>query len=284
MGCSSSKEPATKESKPLKTLPSDTVEPAAAAAASSQPKAADTTPTTTTTTAATTTTTAPAMSDDLKHNAPDGDCAVCCEDLTSDNFVEYQASAGSEWLKAPYCEGCIESYFVEKLWQKYMDDLAKADCAAALKRVLTTPPPMNVRDAGFPCGDNGAYGEVYRRQRDCSCDVHLCSLWVLLPRWCECSCDGSFSALCTRKINDKHTTSHTIEFYYHSKKATAPARVKGSLEGDERMAFWAEKKAFMTATEHEEETAKKEKKKEKEASAKEAEAAAEPDAKKHKSS
>jgi predicted GNAT family acetyltransferase len=24
---------------------------------------------------------------------------------------------------------------------------------------------------------------------ECSCDVHLCFLFVLIPRWCECSCD-----------------------------------------------------------------------------------------------
>lgn len=51
-------------------------------------------------------------------------------------------------------------FFFGLQWQKYLDAIAKADCAAALKRVITAPPPENVKDAGLPCKDNGLNEEV----------------------------------------------------------------------------------------------------------------------------
>ena len=36
-------------------------------------------------------------------------------------------------------------------WDKYLENIAKADCAAALRRVLSSPPQINVKDAGLKC-------------------------------------------------------------------------------------------------------------------------------------
>ena len=48
------------------------------------------------------------------------------------------------------------------------------------------------------------------------------------------------------------------KFYFHSDGAEHSAKLKGSLVGKEREAFWAEKKQFLEATEEEEERAKRE--------------------------
>lgn len=95
------------------------------------------------------------------HLTPSGDCVFCCEDLTSENFVEYRARDNGPWLRSLYCQDCIESQFIAKQWSSYLDKIAKADCAAALKRVLSDKPPINVKDAGLPCGDDSPHnGEV----------------------------------------------------------------------------------------------------------------------------
>ena len=62
-------------------------------------------------------------------------------------------SAGP-WLPSLYCQQCLESQFIAQQWQTYLDNIAKADCAAALRRLITKPPPINVKDAGLPCEDN----------------------------------------------------------------------------------------------------------------------------------
>lgn len=153
------------------------------------------------------------------HAEPSGDCVFCCDDFTSENYVEYQAVENGPWLKSIYCQACLEEHFIGGLWQKYLDNIAKADCAAALRRVLSAPPLINVKDPGLPCPDNGNNEEVF-------------------------------------------------QFWYASDKAPHSARLKGSLVGADRDAFWAEKQAFLTATELQEELTKAEAKATKEGEAK----------------
>ena len=150
----------------------------------------------------------PNMSSSL-HADPEGDCTFCCEDLTEENYVEYQAIENGPWLKSQYCQQCIEENFIAKQWDRYLENIAKADCAAALRRVLSSPPQINVKDAGLPCADNGHNDEVF-------------------------------------------------QFWYASDNAVHSAKLKGSLVGAERDAFWSEKQAFLTATELQEELAKAE--------------------------
>jgi len=146
----------------------------------------------------------------VEHKGPAGDCVICCEDLTKANYAEYRAKSDQRWHPAPYCETCI-AQFIQNQWKQYIDAITKADCAAALRRVLAHPPPINVKDAGFPeCKDNGNNDEVH-------------------------------------------------SFWYSSNGKEASAKLKDSLEGEARETFWAEKKAFLTATEHQEELAKKDK-------------------------
>jgi hypothetical protein len=49
-----------------------------------------------------------------------------------------------------------------------------------------------------------------------------------------------------------------FQFWFASDDAVHSAKLKGSLEGAERDAFWAEKQAFLTATELQEEITKQE--------------------------
>ncbi len=69
------------------------------------------------------------------------------------------------WYPAPYCESCLSTYFISGQWQSYLDnvDKASADCAAALRRLLTQPPPLYVKDAGFAkCKQGDVLGEVHQ--------------------------------------------------------------------------------------------------------------------------
>lgn len=94
------------------------------------------------------------------HKEPQGECLICCEDLDSSNYAEYRAHEESEWMVSPYCSNCLESYFKQRQWEQYLDHVHKADCAAALRRILNKPVPTNVRDKGLPCDNEN--GEVYQ--------------------------------------------------------------------------------------------------------------------------
>ena len=61
-------------------------------------------------------------------------------------------SAGP-WLASVYCQQCLDGQFIAQQWQTYLDNISKADCAAALRRLIVKPPPINVKDAGLPCED-----------------------------------------------------------------------------------------------------------------------------------
>jgi hypothetical protein len=87
----------------------------------------------------------------MSHQLPTGDCTFCCDDLVSENYVEYQSVENGPWLRSQYCKDCIETHFISGQWKKYIDSIASADCAAALRRVLSQPPCINVKDAGLPC-------------------------------------------------------------------------------------------------------------------------------------
>lgn len=83
--------------------------------------------------------------------------------MTQDNYAEYKASPNGKWRPSVYCVDCIEQHFINGQWQKYIELIEKADCAAALKRVITTPPPLHVKDAGYKCEEEqNPTGEVYK--------------------------------------------------------------------------------------------------------------------------
>jgi hypothetical protein len=136
------------------------------------------------------------------HQEPNGECIFCCDEFSKENYVEYRGTPTSKWLPSVYCEPCIVEQFINKQWQTYLDNISKADCAAALRRVLSAAPPRHVKDAGLPCEDNET-GEVH-------------------------------------------------EFWFASTNEVRDAKLKDALDGAERDAFWAEKRAFLEGMEQEE--------------------------------
>jgi hypothetical protein len=82
---------------------------------------------------------------------------------------------------------CV-SYLLTLQFKKYVEDVAKSDCRAELRRLLTKGPPVNLKEeVGLPTPDGS--GEVYR-------------LW------------------------------------FSSDKEEHSAKLEGSLEGEERKAWW----------------------------------------------
>jgi hypothetical protein len=94
-----------------------------------------------------------------EHASPSGECIICCSDLDNTNYAEFKGAGVDIWKPSPYCSECIEGFFKAQQWAKYLELFEKADCAAALRRVMSKPPPVTVHDKAF-ASDNNAEGVV----------------------------------------------------------------------------------------------------------------------------
>ncbi|AYV84473.1 MAG: hypothetical protein Hyperionvirus26_28 [Hyperionvirus sp.] len=88
-----------------------------------------------------------------KYFVADCYCKCCYSDITADNYALYKNSASADWLPSSYCKLCLKEMLLNG-WTKFIGLIDKADCAAALKRLIDRPPPINLRDPEcFPNGD-----------------------------------------------------------------------------------------------------------------------------------
>jgi hypothetical protein len=86
------------------------------------------------------------------------ECCVCYTEFDEETTVMFQEKQDSEWKKGAYCYDCTQ-YLIDNNWKKYMDDVEKADCKRSLRNALKCGPPINMRDVGFPCENEG---EVFK--------------------------------------------------------------------------------------------------------------------------
>ena len=79
---------------------------------------------------------------------------ICCSDMDTSNYAEFRMSESDSWFPSPYCSQCIADNFIMKQWSRYLELVHKADCAAALRRLLSKPVPTHVSDRGFASDEN----------------------------------------------------------------------------------------------------------------------------------
>jgi hypothetical protein len=87
------------------------------------------------------------------HQSPAGECVVCYEDLTADNYVEYRVGPTAPWLPAKFCQECLQTVLDTK-FEAYMTGVASSTCEAELRRYMLKGPPIYIEDpTGFPVAD-----------------------------------------------------------------------------------------------------------------------------------
>ena len=88
------------------------------------------------------------------------ECTACFGQIDSSNYVLYKDDIFKDWITCGYCLECVE-YMLQHSWESFVDQVIKADCLAALTKLLARPPPTNFRDGvGVPC--NNETGEVVK--------------------------------------------------------------------------------------------------------------------------
>jgi hypothetical protein len=106
----------------------------------------------------------------MSHSAPSSGstCACCWDDLSNENYVEYQPQSSSAeetanggWLPAGFCENCTE-HLLRTQFPLWTEALAKSTCLAEQRRLLKRGPPVNLRDdKALPCPENGEVAKLW---------------------------------------------------------------------------------------------------------------------------
>jgi hypothetical protein len=77
-------------------------------------------------------------------------CLVTYEDITEENYVEYQVYPSLKWKPALF-EQCVVEQMLNDMFQQYIDRVKKTDCQAELRRLLEKGPPIYISDEhGLP--------------------------------------------------------------------------------------------------------------------------------------
>mmetsp|Transcript_19750 Transcript_19750/g.31631 ORF Transcript_19750/g.31631 Transcript_19750/m.31631 type:complete len:169 (-) Transcript_19750:214-720(-) len=102
------------------------------------------------------------------HGKPEegAECLATYEDLDETNYVEYQTMPSGKWHAAKFNEDVTQTFLREN-WANYLRDVAKAaaDCAAAVRRIVTKGPPMWLEDKhGYPVPEG---------------DTHISAVWYM---------------------------------------------------------------------------------------------------------
>ncbi|EGD75536.1 hypothetical protein PTSG_06606 [Salpingoeca rosetta] len=160
------------------------------------------------------------------HQEPkEGAACMCCfdelrnkvgsegEDEEPINYVEYRTSPSSPWKPSGYCEDCLRHLMSIK-FNKFLDDVKKADCGRSLRNLLLAGPPLYMKDAtALPVDDdeddNG-------------------------PKKANDDDDGDEES----KPAAQAATKEVTELWFASSDSEAPAKVDNAVEGTERSKLW----------------------------------------------
>jgi hypothetical protein len=162
-----------------------------------------------------------------QHEAPpEGwECLVTYEDITAENYVEYQGYPSLRWRPARMEQSVVEQ-LLQTQFHTYIERVKKTDCQAELKRLLASGPPIFVSDAqGLPLADKEAEGDNGGSTND----------------------DGTAAASATTTAGDDGTTedTHIVQLWFASDNQERSAKLDGAVEGPERERLWQELRQFI---------------------------------------
>jgi hypothetical protein len=92
----------------------------------------------------------------------DWECLVTMEDITDDNYVEYQSMPSGLWRPAKIEQSVVE-HLLRTQFDDYVTKVRQSDCQAELRRLLASGPPRYISDPhGLPVPES---------------ETHIAQLW-----------------------------------------------------------------------------------------------------------
>eukprot|EP01068_Selenidium_serpulae_P019581 Selendium_serpulae@DN6891_c0_g1_i1.p1 len=104
-----------------------------------------------------------AAGSDKPHGEPpaQAECLVCFDDMTAENYLEYQTHANSDWHPSLMCSDCV-GHVQGSQFHRYVKDLEKVNCAAQHRRMVEKGPPINLHDKlSFPVAEGGEIHQLW---------------------------------------------------------------------------------------------------------------------------
>ena len=117
----------------------------------------------------------------------DMECLVSMEDITEENYVEYQIHPTGEW-KSSFLSQPIIEHLLQTQFNAYMERIQSSDCQAELKRLLQQGPPIYISDPyGLPLepppsDDEAGTGSNKTGSSTINSDKHVMNLWYASDR------------------------------------------------------------------------------------------------------
>jgi hypothetical protein len=68
-------------------------------------------------------------------------CGICFDEISNDTIVFFHIN--NQKSQSKFCYNCIQ-YMLEDLFNKYINDIADADCEKSLFNALSEPIPLNL--------------------------------------------------------------------------------------------------------------------------------------------
>jgi hypothetical protein len=124
---------------------------------------------------------------------PDGwECVVTMEEITEQNYVEYQCFPSLQW-KSSKMEQCVIEELLRTQFDTYLQRVQRSDCQAELRRLLQSGPPIYLSDPiGLPLKKN----EEEEEEEEDNMDTHIVQLWY--------ASDGQIRSAKLQKAREGH--------------------------------------------------------------------------------
>ena len=160
------------------------------------------------------------------------ECLVTMEDITEENYVEYQIYPSYEWKSSLLSQPIIEM-LLQTQFQTYMERIQASDCQAELKRLLQQGPPIYISDP---------YGLPLVNQNDDDNDNDTPDDAVTLPSNTNTT-TFTPAALSSPPTSQDH--SYVMNLWYASDQQIHSSIVHNAVLGEAHTQLWKELQSYL---------------------------------------
>lgn len=91
-------------------------------------------------------------------------CLATWDDITEEDYCEYQTHPSMKWQPSKYSEATLQ-HLLDTQFKNYIENVQKSDCVKELTRLLTAGPPIWLFDTDALPVPEG--------------DTHICNVWFM---------------------------------------------------------------------------------------------------------
>jgi hypothetical protein len=158
----------------------------------------------------------------------DMECLVSMDDITEENYVEYQIHPTYEWKSALLSQPIIE-HLLQTQFNTYMERIQASDCQAELKRLIEQGPPIYISDPyGLPLPDTTIDDKT--------------TTTSLVPN------SGASLPVPQKENNNNNLNYYVMNLWYASDQQIHSSILQNAVVGDAHAQLWNELQSYLIPT------------------------------------